>query len=167
MKKCNKCLINKDLNSFYNNKASKDGKTTYCKECINNRQRIWRENNQDHNKNYHIKNKETISKRKKKTNDIYYSKKETKDKVREYYLVNTHGITLDVYNYMLEKQEGCCSICGIHISELGVENLYVDHNHKNGNVRGLLCSNCNLGIGHFKDNIDLLENAIKYLKQHE
>lgn len=54
------------------------------------------------------------------------------------------------YNY--------CAICGI------TERLHIDHCHNSGDVRGLLCSNCNLGIGNLKDNIKILKNAILYLE---
>jgi hypothetical protein len=43
--------------------------------------------------------------------------------------------------------------------------LGVDHDHITGKVRGLLCNDCNLGIGHFKDNIEKLKLAIKYLEE--
>lgn len=69
-----------------------------------------------------------------------------------------YGITLDDYNKMLENQGGRCAICG---SISGA--LFVDHCHKTGRVRGLLCCSCNTGIGLLKDNIDVLTNAIKYL----
>lgn len=45
--------------------------------------------------------------------------------------------------------------------------LCVDHNHNTGNVRSLLCMSCNTGIGKFKDNIELIEAALNYLKSHE
>ena len=51
-----------------------------------------------------------------------------------------------------------CAICGI------TERLHIDHCHNSGDVRGLLCSNCNLGIGNLKDNIKILKNAILYLE---
>jgi len=75
-----------------------------------------------------------------------------------------YNITLDEYNEMLIKQNNGCAICGKKMN--GKRNMCVDHDHVTGRVRGLLCSHCNWGLGHFKDNIDLLENAIKYLKKN-
>jgi hypothetical protein len=45
-------------------------------------------------------------------------------------------------------------------------NLVIDHNHSNGNAREWICDSCNTGLGRFKDNIELLEDAIKYLRKH-
>jgi hypothetical protein len=77
-------------------------------------------------------------------------------------LKKRYGITVEDYNNLFEFQKGCCAICRKHQSQLNVS-LAVDHDHANGNIRGLLCFNCNSGLGRFKDNTDLLINAIKYL----
>ncbi len=66
---------------------------------------------------------------------------------------------------MLQLQNNCCAICNKPAQET-LKNLYVDHNHKNGKIRGLLCQNCNSGLGHFKEDIVTLKNAINYLNQH-
>jgi len=73
------------------------------------------------------------------------------------------GITLDQFNEMYKKQEGKCLICGVNESILG-HRLAVDHCHTTGKIRGLLCKSCNMGIGNLKENIDNLQNAIKYLE---
>lgn len=69
-----------------------------------------------------------------------------------------YGLTDDEYKAMLEEQKGFCKICKQQ------RKLYVDHRHEvcNG-VRGLLCSKCNLGLGHFEDNAEYLLSAITYL----
>lgn len=66
------------------------------------------------------------------------------------------------YNSLFNLQYGKCRICGTHQSELKAA-LCVDHCHKTGKVRGLLCHECNTGIGKFKDDKDLLIRAIEYL----
>tara|TARA_R110002020_G_C15769341_1_gene727985 strand:- start:41 stop:286 length:246 start_codon:yes stop_codon:yes gene_type:complete len=80
-----------------------------------------------------------------------------------------YGITIDQYEEMLAAQEGCCSICKIHVSTLpgrfGV--LHVDHNHETGKVRELLCHKCNVGIGMFKEDPKILAKVLDYLKKHE
>jgi hypothetical protein len=65
----------------------------------------------------------------------------------------------------LIEQKYSCAICKISASELDRE-LSVDHDHATDKVRGLLCSPCNIGLGIFQDNIEFLQEAIKYLKKH-
>lgn len=79
-------------------------------------------------------------------------------------LARRYGITEAEYDKLLSDQEGCCAICHRHASALG-EPLAVDHDHRNGRVRGLLCTDCNLGLGKFRDRVDLLEEAITYLQR--
>jgi hypothetical protein len=66
----------------------------------------------------------------------------------ERYLKLYYGITLIQYNEIFNSQNGCCKICGTHQSELK-KALFVDHDHKTGKIRGLLCHQCNIGIGIF------------------
>lgn len=67
---------------------------------------------------------------------------------------------------MFLEQQGKCGICNKHQSELD-RTLAVDHCHNTGRIRGLLCSNCNLGLGHFKDVIENIESAIRYLNEKQ
>jgi hypothetical protein len=73
---------------------------------------------------------------------------------------------IEEYNELLAQQKGKCAICGSHESVLA-RRLAVDHSHKTGEVRGLLCFRCNASIGKFEDNIELLEKAIVYLRRYE
>ena len=82
---------------------------------------------------------------------------------KRYDLKTRYGITLFKYNEMLEKQNHKCIICGNSIFDK--VNVAVDHDHITGKIRGLLCKNCNWGLGNFRDNTELLNNAIKYLKE--
>lgn len=72
------------------------------------------------------------------------------------------GISLTEYNQMWAAQSGCCAICDRHSSEFK-RNLAVDHKHSDGQIRGLLCTNCNTAIGKFQDSPQLLFRAIEYL----
>lgn len=83
--------------------------------------------------------------------------------IRHDYLKKKYGISLEEFNQMVEKQNGCCAICGKHHSENFMQSLCVDHDHKTGRVRGLLCRRCNAGIGNLNDSIQLLQNAVAYL----
>jgi len=68
---------------------------------------------------------------------------------RDLYLRRKYGITSEDYERMLKEQKGGCAICG---STPKKRRLAVDHNHKTGRIRGLLCFPCNYGIGWLKDN---------------
>ena len=63
---------------------------------------------------------------------------------------------------MLEAQDGVCAICG-KTPQQNIKRLYVDHDHETGDVRGLLCQQCNIGLGAFRDDKAVLHKAIKYL----
>ena len=76
--------------------------------------------------------------------------------------VTKFGITIEEYNALFAKQEGCCGICGAHQSEF-TKALAIDHDHKTGEVRGLLCMPCNTALGKFNDSPELLHSAIRYL----
>lgn len=78
-----------------------------------------------------------------------------------------YGITLEDYNEKLIEQNNKCKICNQEntFDRYGV--LAVDHDHSTGKIRGLLCYKCNVGLGNFNDNKQLLEKAINYLKEYE
>lgn len=78
-----------------------------------------------------------------------------------------YGITLEEYAELVEKHAGACAICGGEGFELvkGQKNLLViDHCHSTGKVRGLLCHNCNRGLGLFQDSVDNLRRAADYVE---
>ena len=89
------------------------------------------------------------------------------------HLKRTYGITTEDYYEILESQGNVCRICNKSDNrkvKVGTEQflpLFVDHCHTTGEVRGLLCSKCNSGLGMFGDNIDFLISAISYLKENE
>ena len=75
------------------------------------------------------------------------------------------GITLDQYQEMFKKQNGRCAICTEPQSKRKLA-FSVDHDHKTKQIRDLLCGQCNVAIGMFQENIEILEKAIQYLKKH-
>ena len=87
--------------------------------------------------------------------------------VRKYKLKTRYNITETEYDTLLQKQAGLCAICR-HPPE-GIRRdwmLHIDHDHKTGEVRGLLCDNCNRGIGLFQESVSNLEAATEYLKAY-
>lgn len=78
--------------------------------------------------------------------------------------LKAYGLTPAIYEWMLRKQCSRCAICGIdNPARTGHLRFHVDHCHKTGKVRGLLCASCNTGLGRFHDDPDLLKTAIAYL----
>lgn len=104
--------------------------------------KLWRLANKEkdklNSKNHYLKNKEIIK---------------AKDLKRKY------GLSKEEYYLLKEKQDNMCAIC-----KISNRRLAVDHCHITGKIRGLLCLNCNTGIGQLKDSVELLESAINYLK---
>jgi hypothetical protein len=81
---------------------------------------------------------------------------------QRYNLKANYGMTLEEFNKLVETQGNACAICSTSIPG-GRGTWHVDHDHKTGKVRGLLCNACNVGLGYFKDSMDNLNNAILYL----
>ena len=82
------------------------------------------------------------------------------------YFLREYGMLPADYDRWLEAQNYECAICGTHTEDLP-KALAVDHNHRTGNVRGLLCGSCNAGLGMFKDDPERLEEAIRYLRERQ
>jgi superfamily II helicase len=111
----------------------------------------------------------------------YFCKKCKLEQDRKYYVtekfhlknlkqrMRQFGKTIEDYNILFEKQHGCCAICGKHQSEFN-NRFMIDHNHITGQIRGLLCRNCNCGIGLFYSDergTELLKKSIKYIEETE
>jgi hypothetical protein len=77
---------------------------------------------------------------------------------RHYHLKRRYGIGEDEFDELVRQQGGDCRICGRPDPE------HVDHDHETGEVRGILCFNCNGGLGQFRDSIDALRAAAEYLE---
>ena len=76
-----------------------------------------------------------------------------------------YNLTRAEYDVLFQKQGGACAICKRPEPQLH-KALAVDHDHKTGQIRSLLCSKCNMGLGHFQDSPELLQAAIQYLSFH-
>lgn len=79
------------------------------------------------------------------------------------HILRTFGLTIEDYEAILDAQDGACAIC---LQPPGKMNLSVDHCHKTGMVRGLLCQLCNLALGQFGDNLQKLRSACYYLEDY-
>ncbi len=150
---CTKCKKQKSFSEFAKDKSRKDGCYPQCKKCKR--------------KKYKEYSQQLEAKRRKRK---YMKKYDAKRKleVKEKNLINKYGMTLKEWNKMFQKQKGECAICGIHQSELHW-GLCVDHNHKTGYIRGLLCHKCNDGMGRLRadEGTHILEQAINYIKKNK
>jgi hypothetical protein len=90
------------------------------------------------------------------------NKLRTKREEQHNNLKRLYGITIEEYENLYVMQGGRWLICNVLYDVLSV-----DHNHKTNQVRGLLCKNCNFGLGHFRDDPELLHSAINYLSRRE
>lgn len=91
----------------------------------------------------------------------YYSKKR-----RERQLKSVYNISQEQFDGILKEQKGCCAICGTNKPTGKWKAFAVDHNHKTNQIRGLLCNECNRGMGLLKDDPILLIKAAQYLLRH-
>lgn len=84
------------------------------------------------------------------------------------FIKRTYGIDADTYYEMLANQNYKCAICGTEgNNSINRTKMFIDHCHTSGEVRGLLCSKCNIALGNFNDDIETLKKAIEYLAQFE
>jgi hypothetical protein len=80
---------------------------------------------------------------------------------RHYHLKHRYGIGADDFDRLVEEQDGVCAICRRAAPQ------HVDHSHATGAVRGILCFNCNGGLGQFRDSVEALCAAATYLESHD
>lgn len=156
-RRCNKCGEIKPLSEFHPRRGkAKDPCRSMCKAC---HAAEFQQRKQD--AEWHENHLATRRARRKVRPDRMNWSEERKLLDTRRGVVRVRGITIADYDALFEEQNGVCAICG------GTNNtkaLAIDHDHETGYIRGLLCDCCNLGIGHFRDNIELLRNAIRYLK---
>ena len=140
MKSCTKCGQTKKDTEFYLEKAKrKDGSI--------------REFRRSHCRACETKRKREADKR-------------TKEERANQHLLNRYGITTELRDKLAEIQGGC-GICGAKVPGGRYNTWNVDHCHHTGKVRGVLCWECNAGIGKLKDDPNLLRRAIQWLEQSE
>lgn len=133
---CSDCQALKPRVEFSNNSESANGLAGYCKSC------------------FYAKNAGYSSKQRAKNPDYY----------RDRNLWSSHRLRPADWQAMFEAQDGRCAICRRTEAESG--RLHVDHCHRAGTVRALLCSGCNKGIGQFLEDPVALRAAADYVERH-
>lgn len=145
MKTCRDCGRELPLSEFHKDASHKDGAGCYCKACGCEHAKRRRSENPElfyqQRREYRQRNHEQISASR-----------------RARWLAQSYGLTIEQYDAMHAEQRGCCAICGER-----PDRLVVDHCHDTGAARGLLCDNCNMGLGKLGDNPAGLRRALRYL----
>lgn len=147
---CFKCKASKSHSEYSYCKDGKDALQSYCKDCCAKTISDYRDNG-DRKARAAVRNKAW-----RKNNPERIKLLELRSRTKKF------GINPEAYERMVVSQGGVCAICRTLPNSMG---LAIDHNHKTGKVRGLLCGRCNPGIGMFQDNIELLKSAIEYLEK--
>ena len=135
-KQCTSCGAFKARDQFYPHSTAPRGVSSWCKACTNERSRDGQRANPER----------------------------AKASLRKSKLMRDYGLTLDDYAQMLDEQGGGCAICGA-VEPGGRGRFHIDHCHATGVIRGLLCSRCNVGLGHFGDDAARMRLAIAYLER--
>lgn len=148
IKTCTKCKRTLHLEDFKRDRTKPDGLQSQCNDC----RKLWRQENKQYQKDYFLRNKER------------YKASQKNSHLRKHF-----GLSLQEYKLRLQQQAGVCAICGLkewRTVKGTVCSLSVDHNHKTGKIRELLCDRCNLIIGRSKESPELLNKIIQYLIKH-
>jgi hypothetical protein len=138
---CTKCNISKPESEFYSEprNTKRNGKRTQCKAC-------------DYLKNVNYRNKPGAKEKQAETRRIWSR-------------LNRYNFTPGMYEERLKEQGNTCAICKTDTPG-GRGQFHADHNHKTETPRGVLCHNCNVALGNFKDNPEFLQRAIEYLNKY-
>lgn len=111
--------------------------------------------------------KKNLAKLKQNQKNYYHNHKEERSKIQRFHnAFQKYGITEGEYNEILKKQNGCCAVCKKPQKDFS-KSFAIDHDHKTGKIRGLLCHGCNVILGFSKEDTKILKNAIKYLGENQ
>jgi hypothetical protein len=161
MKTCNRCGETKPTEQFYANPAGADGLRPECKACTSARRKAWYDDNREKEiarvRGWQQANQERYN----ATQRAYRDSGKKKISDRKSHLKRTFGITVADYERMLAEQGGGCAICERAPREDIA--LHVDHDHRTGMIRGLLCFRCNNALGDLESDPELLTVASGYL----
>lgn len=170
-KHCGGCNQSKPVSQFGRRKLSGDGLQTQCKKCMTQAALDWRARHPEKKDEYREKGNECNRKRYAtdpvrrqgvKDNARKWKEAQPPEKIsrmtRNARLLREYGISQADFERMAAEQNHRCLICHKE------KDLAVDHCHRTGVVRGLLCHNCNKGIGHFFEDVETIKRAIEYIE---
>lgn len=145
---CSKCGMEKSLDLFQRAPGTLDGRKASCASCCSAAARAFRRN---------PKNQAKLQAWREVSRLLH-----DPDRDRERKWLKRYGISREDYELFLQKQGGGCAICSRKPPE--GRHLHVDHNHKTGKVRGLLCFSCNSALGKFGDEAEGFKKVVAYLE---
>ena len=188
-RRCRDCGMWKPLEDFCSNSGRPDGRGSYCKPCFNTRSKASYAKRVKEHQGREVRpvrrapeghrhcpacgetkllddfprNRSARSGYGRYCKPCHNAKgKETRERLyggtREYHLRRRYGVGQKEFDELLAEQGGVCAICG------SADPQHLDHDHRTGWVRGILCFNCNGGLGQFRDSPERLARAITYLR---
>ena len=134
---CSKCKKSKPKNDFFKESKFTRGYRYACKDCEKPMRKIYKSK---------IENKLRATETRRR-----WSRK------------NKYNFPQELYDQRFEEQGSCCAICKTTVAG-GKGTFHADHDHKTNQPRGVLCHNCNIALGNFKDNPEILKTALLYLE---
>ena len=143
LKVCGNCKQEKPVAEFWTRASKTKGRAikSECKTCLYKRRADWK-----------VKNPERMY--------LLYRRRNVRV---------TYGLSLETLELMQQMQGNKCAICRGELERPGVKkrgDMHIDHDHQTGDVRGLLCGQCNVGLGSFKDDPETLTAAARYIRRH-
>lgn len=147
MKTCKECKVLKELTEYYKTKARKDGLSAKCKECIKSKERAYRTSEAGRAVRLAYRKGKGLEGR--------------KTDLKRWYFKRIYGISIEDVSAMIAEQGNLCAICKQRPE--GIRPLAVDHCHKTGKVRAMLCDKCNRGIGFLRDSPEIIQSALDYV----
>jgi Recombination endonuclease VII len=179
-RQCSTCQTTKSLDDFYFDATGPLGRARQCKQCAKARSRAYRiahpEKHREQERRRRTRRAPHIAEQKAKwyaanvEHARAVNKENTKRRNKQFperrhdiYLKSVYGVPYGTYAQLLAAQEGRCAICGTTEPGRKTKRFHLDHCHDTGEIRGLLCAGCNVGIAHLQHSEEILISALRYL----
>jgi hypothetical protein len=160
-KACRSCEIDQPISNFNPSATNTGGSSYECLVCFKERHARWRKTNEDHVRQ---KSREQMRRMRKAM------PKEKRSKyLRRWRLKRKYGLTEAAYDVIMAAQNASCAICLVKFEPVkrGWRAPVVDHDHRTGAVRAILCLGCNTGLGYFNENAETMRKAAEYIDCHK
>lgn len=145
-RRCTICKEVKPCAEYYSDRRTKDRCTAKCKICFRKYHNTWKNKNREKMRAHYSR--------------MYFERG---------HRFARYGVTKEWYNLQLFLQDNRCAICRreeTHITKGRLKSLAIDHNADTGKVRGLLCAECNTGIGKLRHSVEIMNSAVEYIRKH-